>query len=72
MKKRLVIAIVAAAVSACSLDDDGDRPAQAKRDGVFAVTFAQAFSQEPNDAPVEVNDTKPETLDKQSFDGFIR
>ena len=28
-----------------ALDDDGDGPAQAKRDGVFAVTFAQAFSQ---------------------------
>ena len=72
MKKWILFGVLTANISACSLDDDGDGRQQANRDGVFAATFAQAFNQQPNDEPIDVNGIKPETLDQQSYDGFIK
>ena len=72
MKKWILFSGIMLSVSACSLDDDGDGRQKANRDGVFAATFAQAFNQEPNDEPIDVNGVKPETLDQQSYDGFVK
>lgn len=72
MKRRIITCAALLSLGACSLDDDGDGRQTANRDGVFAATFAQAFAQAPNDEPVPVNDIAPETLDQQSYDGFIK